>query len=600
MLFNLPTKKLAVFRVMFWILVGLLTQSILFGTQPGYTQVVPNGFTVINVNTNLDNDAIGFALLPDGRIMVINQFSGTVQLIVNGILKSTPLLTVPDLDAVLEKGLLGVAVDPDFPNLPYIYLFHSHTSNTNRVSRFTVEGDLTDPNSQNLTIQVSSQVTLVNDLPAGNSWHNGGTLRFGSDKTLYISHGDDGVQSLVQDLTTLNGKILRINKDGSIPSDNPTFPNEPQGKRAEIFAFGLRNPFRFSVDEFTDQLFIGDVGQDSMDELDQSSGGENFGWPFYEGSLVFNSSANLIQPNPDFPIGEYSHNSNDPYSVIALASYRQIDFPNDFSFPNEYEGTAFYADFYHDWIRNIRPDGTGGWTSVDFATGFPSLVDGTLAPDGSIYVLEYGKALRKIIYMNPPVPVELSTFSANVEGNKVVLIWKTQTETNNFGFEVQKSLDGQVFKKIGFVRGQGSSTKSKTYTFEDFELNFGEIFYRLKQIDTNGSFEYSPVISVDIAQPTEFLLSQNYPNPFNPSTKITISLPQNDLNLQETLHAKLTIYDIRGREITKLLDAEMRPGIYTFTWIGGDQKGVPVPSGLYIYTLKFGDMSYSRTMVFAH
>ena len=597
-MFNLPTKKLAVFRVMFWILVGLITQSILFGTQPGYAQVVPNGFTVINVNTNLDNDCIGFALLPDGRIMVINQFSGTVQLIVNWILKSTPLLTVPELDAVLEKGLLGVAVDPDFPNLPYIYLFHSHTSNTNRISRFTVEGDLTDPNSQNLTIQVSSQLLLVNDLPATNSWHNGGTLRFGSDKTLYISHGDDGRQSLVQDLATLNGKILRINRDGSIPSDNPTFPNEPQGKRAEIFAFGLRNPFRFSIDELTDQLFIGDVGQDSMDELDESSGGENFGWPYYEGSLVFNSSANLIQPNPEFPIWEYSHSTNDPYSVIALTSYRQNDFPNDFSFPNEFDGRSFYADFFHDWIRNIRPDGTGGWTSVDFATGFPSLVDGALGSDGSIYVLEYGEALRKIIYMNPPVPVELSTFSANVEGNKVVLIWKTETETNNFGFEVQKSLDGQVFEKIGFVRGQGSSTLRKGYVFEDLELYFGRIFYRLKQIDTNGSFEYSPVISVDIAQPTEFVLSQNYPNPFNPSTRITIKLPKSNSGLHGARHAKLTIYDIRGREVARLLDGPMLPGTYTFTWDGRNQNGVPVGSDLYVYSLEFGGIRQAKKMIF--
>ena len=93
-------------------------------------------------------------------------------------------------------------------------------------------------------------------MPAVNYNHNGGTLRFGSDKTLYISHGDDANNHLVQDLTTLNGKILRINRDGSIPINNPDFPDEPNGKRDEIFAFGLRNPFRFSIDPSTDRLFI--------------------------------------------------------------------------------------------------------------------------------------------------------------------------------------------------------------------------------------------------------------------------------------------------------------------------------------------------------
>ncbi|MFB3081370.1 MAG: sorbosone dehydrogenase family protein, partial [Nitrosomonadaceae bacterium] len=373
----------------------------------GISQAVPQDFSLLTINSGLDGDATGFALLPDNRIFVVHQFRGQVKLIVNGVLNSEELLTVPDLQTSSEKGLLGIAVDPDFPNQPYIYLFHSHNSSTNRVSRFTIEGELQDPTSDNLTIDVDSQLTLVDDMPANAGNHNGGTLRFGSDQTLYISHGDDANSSLVQDLTTLNGKILRINRDGTIPSDNPSFPSEPPGKRSELFCFGLRNPFRFSIDPSTDELFIGDVGSSSREEFDVSTGGENFGWPRYEGTDDRQTGANLIQPDPTFPIWEYSRlpGSN---SGIALVTYRQKNYPSDASFPPEYDGTYFYADFYHDWIRNIRPDGSGGWMSVDFGNGFSSPVDGAIGADGSLYLLEYGQALLQIVYnpVVPPVSVE--------------------------------------------------------------------------------------------------------------------------------------------------------------------------------------------------
>jgi len=120
----------------------------------------------------------------------------------------------------------------------------------------------------------------------------------------------------------------------------------------------------------------------------------------------------------------------------------------------------------------------------------------------------------------------LSLFTAQVEEGKVILTWITQTETNNFGFEVYKSFDGQDFEKIGFVKGQGTSTQKVTYTFEDFEYRAGAIFYRLKQIDTDGSFEFFQIISVKIDAPTEFLLSQNYPNPSTQRHEFSMIYPK--------------------------------------------------------------------------
>ncbi|MCH7674850.1 PQQ-dependent sugar dehydrogenase, partial [candidate division KSB1 bacterium] len=343
----------------------------------GYSQTLPEGFSVIEINDALARNDIGFALLPDEqRILIINYQTGEVKLITNGILKSQPLLTVPDLIFSAEQGLLGIALDPDFPDSNYVYLFHTRKDSTNNVSRFTLEGDLNDPNSDSVSIDLGSQVILI-QMPDTLSFHNGGTLRFGGDKTLYISHGDDGKKYLVQDLTTLHGKILRINRDGSIPEDNPIFPSEPDEKREEIFAFGLRNPFRFSIDPETDQLFIGDVGLSMREELDLSLGGENFGWPRYEGNQLLDSEAPLSPPDPVFPILDYPHVPGS-VSVIALLTYRQKDFPNDFSFPEPYEGTFFYADFFRGPILNLRSDSMGGWTSVEFASGFRNPVDAAL------------------------------------------------------------------------------------------------------------------------------------------------------------------------------------------------------------------------------
>ena len=251
--------------------IGLKLFSLLFALLFNYKlifcQTLPDGFSVVDAVPKKFGSAIGFSFLPDGRILQIHRH-GPVSLIVGNSIRT--ILEVPDVARERELGLLGVAVDPDFPDQPFIYLFYSHIDSTIRISRFTVGGELSDPNSDNLTVDVNSQAPLINDMQWTSNQHVAGTLRFGKDKSLYISHGDNEKSDLVQDLTRLNGKILRINRDGTIPEDNPAFPTEPNGKRPEIFAFGLRNPFRFTIDPKTDQLFIADVGLDSFEELDLS------------------------------------------------------------------------------------------------------------------------------------------------------------------------------------------------------------------------------------------------------------------------------------------------------------------------------------------
>jgi glucose/arabinose dehydrogenase len=360
------------------------------------SQNLPRGFALVEVAQLSSND-VGFAFLPnDKRILVINK-GGVVRLVLNGQYIFSPrLLTLPDIFFPRESGLVGIAADPDFPAEPYVYLFYTSTDSVSRVSRFTISGALEDPDSDSLFIDIASQYNLL-EIPFTREIHKAGTLRFGADKTLFISYGDDTQKELVQDLTTLNGKIIRLNRDGSIPTDNPIFPDGPQNVRREIFAFGLRNPFRFSIDPVTEGLFIGDVGEASREELNLCTGGENFGWPVFQGNLDWDNDT-LIPPEPTFPIHDYIHLADDRgYSVIAIAAYRQVDFPNDYSFPDEYNGAYFFADLFDGVIRYLSFE-NNQWLDREFASGFNIIVDGAVGSDGALYILEMSNSLKKIVF----------------------------------------------------------------------------------------------------------------------------------------------------------------------------------------------------------
>jgi glucose/arabinose dehydrogenase len=373
-----------------------------------HAQTVPSGFTLSTVVDNLDTDAIAFAQLPDGRFIIANQRSGQLDLAVSGVLAATAVGTVPDVNsAANERGLLAVAVDPEWPDSNYVYTYYTMNDGHSRVIRFPVSGDVDDAGSDSLVLEVAERDTLLEMVDAAGN-HNGGSLRFGSDRSLYVSLGDDNNRSLVQDLTTLHGKIVRISPDPGqpLPSPNPIFPSAPAGALDEIFAIGLRNPFRFNLDPKTDRLVIGDVGQSSFEEIDLSEGGENFGWPRWEAESLFDTVQTLIPPDPTFPIYSYAHRPSGPVSVVALATYRQSNYPNDASFPEEFDGAHFLSDFYLDTLWVLQRDAYGGWVADTFGTGYSAACDAALARDGGMFVLEYGNALKKITYDPGPI-VEL-------------------------------------------------------------------------------------------------------------------------------------------------------------------------------------------------
>ena len=172
------------------------------------------------------------------------------------------------------------------------------------------------------------------------------------------------------------------------------------------------------------------------------------------------------------------------------------------------------------------------------------------------------------------IPVELTSFTASVIGSEVELLWQTATETNNSGFDIERKSENSEFSKIGFVPGFGTTTETKSYSFTDAGLQPGVYTYRLKQVDFNGTFEYSDEVNVQVTAPATFSLDQNYPNPFNPSTKISFSLAD-DANVN------LKVYDVLGNEITTLVSKQLPAGTHSF-----DFNATNINSGVYFYRIE--------------
>ncbi len=350
-----------------------------------YAQTFPGNFSREQVGGTISNPTvIAFAL--DGRIFVAQQ-SGTLMVIKNGTQLATPFLTL-SVTSTGERGLIGIALDPDFVTNNFIYLYY--TINTaplkNRISRFTANGDVAAVGSEQIILELDNLSTATN--------HNGGALAFGTDGKLYVAVGDNANSSFPQNLDTYHGKILRINKDGSAPSDNPFFSRaSEQGKR--IWAYGLRNPYTFSIQPGTGKILVNDVGQNAWEEInDVSVGGRNFGWPTTEGPTT----------NPSFasPLYAYNHTTGTPTGcAITGGTYFN---PSNTNYPTTYIGKFFFQDYCSNWIYFIDPT-----LATPTATVFGTNVGGTslslmTGTDGNLYYLSRAQQrLYRIKYTTPTI-----------------------------------------------------------------------------------------------------------------------------------------------------------------------------------------------------
>ena len=342
----------------------------LLGSSNGriaYAATVPPGFTDSLVANGLNN-ATAMAFAPDGRIFVCEQ-GGTLRIIKNGVLLATPFLTVT-VDSSGERGLLGVAFDPNFIANQLVYIYYTATTPTvhNRISHFTAAGDVAIAGSETIVMDLDNLSTATN--------HNGGAIHFGLDGNLYVAVGDNANGSNAQSLSTRLGKVLRISSSGGIPTDNPFFKQTTGDNRA-IWALGLRNPFTFSFQPGLGRIFINDVGENTWEEIDDGIAGSNYGWPTCEGFCN--------PPNSSFrdPIFAYVHDGQ-TCAITGGAFYN----PQSVQFPSNYVGNYFFADLCAGWIKKLDP--SMGNTVTDFATGISFPVDLKVSDDGFLYYLARG------------------------------------------------------------------------------------------------------------------------------------------------------------------------------------------------------------------
>ncbi len=329
---------------------------------------LPSGFTEEQFGGDLLGSSTAMAFAPDGRLFVCQQ-GGQLRVIKNGSLPSTPFASLT-VDSSGERGLLGIAFDPNFATNHYLYVYYTVATSPihNRVSRFTAAGDTAVPGSEAIILELDNLSSATN--------HNGGAIHFGPDGKLYIGVGENANGANSQTLSNLLGKMLRINADGTIPTNNP-FYNTATGNNRAIWALGLRNPFTFAFQPGTTRLFINDVGQSTWEEINDGVAGSNYGWPTTEGPTS----------NPAFrsPIYYYGHGTTNTTgcAIVGGAFYN----PLVLQFPSSYLGKYFFADLCSGWIRVFDP--TAG-TATGFATGISSPVDLHVGPDGALYYLAQG------------------------------------------------------------------------------------------------------------------------------------------------------------------------------------------------------------------
>ncbi len=489
---------------------------------------LPPGFTLENVITGL-NQGVVFDFAPDGRIF-IGEKSGIIRVYENGALLPTPFADITtQVNNRHDRGLLGLAVHPDFPAQPYIYLLFTYDppevygnsgaggpdGNGSRVSRLVrLEADpatnhntVLPANGETVMVGVNSTYAnipqpdtrnpanpacgdlgaFVQDcIPADEQSHTIGTVRFGIDGSLYLGSGDGGNYTTVEEYNTrslyldsLAGKIMRIHPlTGEAYANNPYFDGDYDSNQSKVYQLGLRNPFRFTVHPVTGEVYNGDVGWGKWEEVNVGAGA-NFGWPCYEGANGVNAQQNSYA-SLAFCQNFYATGSATPplyaYDHAGSSSSIQIgDFYQGTTYPTFYHDRLFFSDINKAqvWSMSLNPDGSVN--SVDsFATSLAGITQISSGPDTNLYVMNiYNGELQRLRYTsggNTP-PTALAEVS--------------QVDALTFDFDGGDSFDPDAQPLTyfwDFGDGATSTQESPTYAY----AGNGAFTVQLTVTDTGG------------------------------------------------------------------------------------------------------------------
>lgn len=409
------------------------------------------------VSTGLDGPS-GFGIAPDGRIFILER-TGKIKIFKNGQLLFQPFADLPSI-ASGDRGLIGIEFDPNFFDNHYVYFYYTGLDELNRLVRFDASED---------TAQEGPFILYQTTFPS-EQLHVGGSIQFGSDGKLYFAVGDNGYHPNAQDLTNPHGKILRINKDGTIPSDNPFIGQS--NVLPEIWAYGFRNPWRFQFDSVTSKMYGSDVGEATIEEINRIERGKNYGWPLCEGLCA--------TPNPNFidPIYSYNHEGGSAAATGGPVYRANL-------FPPEYYGRYFFGDYAKGFIKTITLDEQGNNIGVsDFDLNAGSVVELKVAPDGSLYYLTYiPGALYKVTYSTGN---HIPSPNASADTLKGI-----EPLTVNFSSAGTTDPDGDpLIYQWDFGDGSSSSNPNPTKTY----TQKGKFFVHLTVSDGTHSVPAHPLV----------------------------------------------------------------------------------------------------------
>jgi len=491
------------------------------------------------------------------RIFIVQQ-GGTIRVYDQTFNYLGDFLTVAGISSGSERGLLSMAFHPDYKNNGFFYVYYTNSNGDVEVARYHVSAG--DPNAAD---PASKSIVITIPHP-GQANHNGGKLNFGADGYLYFGTGDGGgggdVPNNAQNGNSLLGKMIRIAVNTSatapfytIPPDNP-YISDPN-VLDEVYDIGLRNPFRWSFDRLTHDMWIGDVGQDLVEEIDYraaaSTAAVNYGWRCYEGNQTYNTAGCGPISNYVFPVFTYLHTGT--AAVSGGMVYRGSQYP-------DIAGFYFASDVYTNTLYIIRPDGSGGWITSTQSGLASTIVGYGETENGELYTV----SLNGIVYRlqsTALVPLRLVNWQAQWVNSAVQLQWQTAFEQNLRQFDIEYSTDGNHFLPVTSVAAT-NLPNGYTYHYQHNINTIPAIYYRLKIIDLNGAAEYSKVILVNKQSSAA---NRIYPTVIdNGIMNINLSESFQNINMYTTDGKQVFDYNLGGR--TGLVTVQL-PSLIAGTYV---------------------------------